>query len=487
MNQPPNQPMKSSNIKRHGHIAVFLRLALIVFGSTAVWAQGPFISGSTGLDGDFSPTTNTTVSLPDTGVLNYKTVTIPTGVTVRFLRNARNTPVTILAQGAVIINGVINVSGEIGQFFGGQGGPGGYDGGRGGYTQGDSRDGVNGSGPGGGAGARFVDAATSYGGGGGGLAIAGGSGRRIVGSGTGTDPAGGTPYGTTTLVPLLGGSGGGGGTPFVNNSNANGGGGGGGGGAILIASSVSISGSGQVFANGGNGGFLVGTGSGSGGGGAGGAIRMVSNSISGSLTLSVSGAIFVNNNTNGTVGSGGAGYVRLEGVDTTRPPTITPPTALYTTSAPRPAVLSNAPQLRIVSVGGVNAPNFVTGSFNGADIYLPRQTGSVNVALAGTNLPLATVLQVVVVPPQGVSVMASASALSGSQASSTATASITLPPGPSLIYATGIVDLTLISGLAPLFQNGERVQKMEISAVLGGVPETTYITESGKRFKKLSE
>jgi hypothetical protein len=144
--------------------------------------------------------------------------------------------------------------------------------------------------------------------------------------------------------------------------------------------------------------------------------------------------------------------------------------------------------LRIVSVAGINAPTYVSGSFNGADIVLPTaQTGPVTVALAANNIPLTTAVQVTVIPPNGASTTVQSGALTGTQSSSTATASVTLPNGTSLIYATATIDLTLLSYLKPLFIEGERVRNMEISATFGGRSELTYITESGKRIKRASE
>jgi hypothetical protein len=444
-----------------------------MLATSAAWAQGSYSSGSSGADGAFNPTTDiTTIQLPESGVFNYTTVIIPTNVTVRFTRNSRNTPVTILATGNVIINGTIDVSGTSNNnFLGGSGGPGGFDGGRGGAS---NQDGVNGSGPGGGGGGRVNSSnGSAGGGGGGGFATAGGAGNLLIGSDQGLTGFGGSIYGFTSLVPLIGGSGGGGRPGF---NGGPGGSGGGGGGAILIASSAEISGSGFIRANGG-----VGIGGGS---GSGGAIRLAANSLKGSLNLLVTGTSGGGGNVNG-----GAGYIRLEAVDTVGfSPSISPQNAVVSSAPPQPAIQTNAPQLRIVSVAGVNAPNYLSGSFNGPDIILPStQTGAVTVALAGNNVPLVTQLQVVVVPQNGTATTVQASALTGTQASSTATASVTLPAGPSLIYATAVVDLTLISYLAPIYLDGERVRKMEIGATFGSKSEVTYITESGKRIKRTGE
>ncbi len=73
-----------------------------------------FDTGSTGSLGAFAPVSNTTVTLPADGILNYTTVTIPSGVTVNFTRNTLNTPVFLVAQGDVTINGTVHVNGSAG-------------------------------------------------------------------------------------------------------------------------------------------------------------------------------------------------------------------------------------------------------------------------------------------------------------------------------------------------------------------------------------
>ena len=127
-------------------------IALVVLAGTPASAQ-TFNSGSTGADGPFSPTGNTTLTLPPSGVFNFTTINIPSGVTVTFTRNAGNTPAILLATGNVTINGTLDVSGSAAGPFGrpGLGGSGGFDGGPGadGITTGLAGIGL---GPGGGGG-----------------------------------------------------------------------------------------------------------------------------------------------------------------------------------------------------------------------------------------------------------------------------------------------------------------------------------------------
>jgi hypothetical protein len=188
-------------------------------------AQG-FNSGSTEKDGALSVTNTvapTTINLPPDGILNYTTINISPGATLRFKPNALNTPVYLLATGDVVIQGIIDVSGGSGTSTSpGKGGPGGFDGGS---------PGLSGTPPGDGKGP--------------GAGKAGNQGFGADGAGVGVygaEPAGRKPndgalYGSPLLVPLLGGSGGGG-HAFLDAGSI---GGGGGGGAILIASNTRIS------------------------------------------------------------------------------------------------------------------------------------------------------------------------------------------------------------------------------------------------------
>ena len=98
------------------HSIVLLALAFSVAAAlprTPAVAQ-TFNSGSTGADGAFNPTADITLALPPSGVFNFTTINIPRGVTVRFRRNAANTPVTMLASGDVTIAGTLTFKGKAG-------------------------------------------------------------------------------------------------------------------------------------------------------------------------------------------------------------------------------------------------------------------------------------------------------------------------------------------------------------------------------------
>ena len=253
--------MKITNLTALAALATLLGLA----GASAA----PFNSGSTGAYGPINITSNTTLAMPADGVFHCTTINVGSGFTLRFTRNALNTPVYLLATGAVTIPGTIELSGT--QNAGGApgvGGPGGFDGGYGGFGIGANTIGGDGQGPGGGRNiSQWWGAA------------------HVAALGLNTNK-----YGNALCSPLIGGSGGGGG------SGNPGSGGGGGGGAILIAANTSITVSGTIRANGATGY----------GGGSAGAIRLVSPLVNGTGNLTVNGG-------GGYTGYGGSdGRIRID-------------------------------------------------------------------------------------------------------------------------------------------------------------------------------
>jgi len=454
-------------------------LGLVLLASNAGFAQNTFNSGSTGADGAFAPTgTTATVNVPESGVLNYTTVDIPTGLKVVFIPNAQNTPVTILASGDVNIAGTISVDGQAGSSagFGGAGGPGGSRGGNAGV---DSSGGSLGDGPGAGRGGPLVSATTCGGGGGGSYQTAGASSNSTTtGCSTVTGEGGqaGPKYGNRTLIPLLGGSGGGGACGF---SQQTGGGGGGGGGAILIASSGKIILANAAIAARGGGGAPVSCGNGaSGGGGSCGAIRLVANTVTGTAQLLISGGA------SNSSGAGGIGFARVEAFDLSG---FSPTSGTIISSGlPSSVTAANAPGLQITSVAGVAAPASPSGSFQGSpDVILPaNQANPVAVVLNGTNIPNGATVTLTATAADGTSTTAQTT-LTGTTASSTGTASINLSAGLSVLTATTVVDLGSVGELKPFLINGEKVDKIEVAARYGGGTDVTYITHSGRRIRAL--
>ena len=460
-------------------------------------------SGSTGADGAFSPTVNTELQIPESGVFNFTTMDIPTGVTVTFKKNTTNTPVVILASGNVTITGTINVSGgnatDVGAAGGGNigddgvpgiGGPGGYEGGRGGAVN--KGAGGAGLGPGGGTGGKYFFYVNTYhdyaGGGGAGFASIGGneynpSLGNVSGSGIG-----GASYGASQLLPLIGGSGGGGGTGATSFSGS---GGGGGGGAILIASSGTVNVAGAIYALGGRSGLSSGTGCGGRGGyGSGGAIRIVATGISGngsiqaddvsqvSPTYSTSADCAVHPDYPGYGGEGATGRVRLEAETFTRTVASIP---VHTFGAPSSAFVAGLPTLRITSVAGTAAPASPTGN---ADITLPSTTPNpVTVEFATTGVPTGNTVSLRMTPAYGDVITVVTPAITGSTTAGVASASVTLPSGPSVLSASTTYTIVTAMGEAlSIYAQGEVVEKVRLSTTVNGPTLATLITVSGKEF-----
>lgn len=380
--------------------------SLIAVMACATAAAQTFSSGSTGTDGALVfNTPGTYVFDPKTysppldpagdNIFNFTTITIASGVTVKLTGSVLNGPVVWLAQGAVTINGTIDLSGQDG------------------FSASNTTQRTI-----------TIPGAGGYGGG-----------YPAVGAnpfGAGLGPAGGTVFGPTCagpsgggsnggfignqfLIPLVGGSGGGGYSSYA---------GGAGGGAILIASSIAISGSGSIKATGGNG--DVESGAGSGGG-----IRLVAPTVSITGLLATAGGS--NTYESGcNSGQGAGGVVRIEGFQIGA---INASGTLYT-ATPYGLFLSSAgvPVVKVVSVGGNPVAASPTGTFTVPDVTV-TSNAPLAVAIQAANVPVGTVVTLVIFSENGPDQTILSTPLAGTLASSTATASVTLPSGFSKGFA----------------------------------------------------
>lgn len=431
-------------------LVLFVLISLLFLTNNA---HAAFVSGSTGADGAFNPTANIEVALPANGILNYTTVNIPSGVTVTFKKNAANTPVYMLATGDITIAGTVKLDGASTVYTNpvtttpGAGGPGGYDGGYGGAT---ALPGGKGLGPGGGGGGP----SSIY-------VIAGGGGFGTSGGTQGANyGVGGPSYGNARIIPLIGGSGGGGQTGSTIAPSY---GGGGGGGAILIASSSTITVTGTITANGGDG-------YGNAGGGSGGAIRLIANTISGNGTISAKGGDI------SYLHKGGEGRIRLEATTNNRTAGTDP---VYTYGQPGTVFVANVPSLTITSIAAVNVPASPTGSYAQPDILLPSTTTNpVAVNLSAANIPVSTTVAVSVIPQYGSAASVNAT-LSGTDLASTGSASVNL----STSYSNIIMAQATFTLLTAMFYDDEKIEKVRVAAVMGKESEVVYITESGREIK----
>lgn len=416
-----------------------------------------FDSGSTGADGAFVPTANTVVPLPPSGVLNYTTVTIPAGVTVRFQRNAANTPVVLLATGLVKITGTINIDGENGTTTtlpvvlgvtnkGGLGGAGGFNGGMGGAPEQNRRGGA-GYGPGGG---------TS------GIECGGQGAGSFAGTGNGGHPTycpNGPTYGSNAMLPVIGGSGGAGGIGGALSTDRAGSGGGGGGGALLVVSSTAVELTGSISARGGVGGSLNSCNGSLGASGSGGMVRIIAPAFSGGGAINVT-----SQTTPGCNQYGGLGRSSIE---------VIPNGGAFN--------LALLPSLAITSIGGQAVPAAPTGS---GDVTAPLSLGNpLAVVVSASGIPLGSVVKLTLNNNSGTVTTANTSALAGALQASTATANINIPAGSSVLMASTTYTLTLAQGEAlKVYALGEQVEKVSLVAILGTEMKVTLITASGKEF-----
>jgi hypothetical protein len=142
-------------------------------------------------------------------------------------------------------------------------------------------------------------------------------------------------------------------------------------------------------------------------------------------------------------GAGSAGRLRIECFTNTAVLNFAAvPPASISSSLPNPAVLANAPTLRISSVAGVATPGVARGSFVTPDVTLPAgTTNPVPVTITAANIPVGTVVTLTV---QGfVGTVSSVTApLVGTAAASSATASLTIPTNePSVVSASATFTL----------------------------------------------
>jgi len=142
-------------------------------------------------------------------------------------------------------------------------------------------------------------------------------------------------------------------------------------------------------------------------------------------------------------GAGSAGRLRLESFTNTAVLNFVavPPTTI-SSSLPNPAVLANAPTLRISSIAGVATPGVAQGSFVTPDITLPAgTTNPVPVTITAANIPVGTVVTLTVLGFVG-TVSSVTATLGGTAASSSATASLTIPTNePSVVSASATFTL----------------------------------------------
>ena len=109
---------------------------VVAVTSLPALGQDRFDAGSDGSYGAINVTEGeVALDIPVDGVFHCTTINVATDATLRFNRNANNTPVYLLANGDITIDGTLDISGGRGDTTrGGQSGPGGFDGGTPGFN-----------------------------------------------------------------------------------------------------------------------------------------------------------------------------------------------------------------------------------------------------------------------------------------------------------------------------------------------------------------
>lgn len=257
-------------------------------------------------------------------------------------------------------------------------------------------------------------------------------------------------------------------------------GGGGGGGAILIASSatISVTLTGTLLANGGAAGNVkndIGLHPGHPGGAAsGGAIRLIATSLSVAGTLSASGGV------RRCEAFGGLGRIRLEAETFGQLRVSNPP---YTFGAPGSVFADGQPALRFVSIGSIAVLASPVGR---NDIALPANLPNpVAVSLATAGVPVGAVISVTATPDVGAAPTTVDSApTTGSTANAAASVSINIAPGHTVLSAiTSYLIVASLGDSLSRFAQGERVERITLSATLGGgASHAVLTTTSGRQF-----
>lgn len=357
-----------------------------------------------------------------------------------FERNRRNTPVYMLSQGDVTIEGTVYVTGQaaantagIGYTKrGGAAGPGGGDGG--------SCDTLDGSRAGGGLGPGGGSASPNGAGGGGASPINnGGKGYAAAGAGGGSAPS------EWQHQMIFGGSGG---------ACGNGQAGSGGGGVLVIAASGTIVQNGYLLAYGGASGKWH-------GGGGGGVVRLVATAIQGNGVIDVRGnnASACGNSSWGG-GCGGHGLVKVEGytVGGTFMQSANPLASLYF-SKPQPAVPGGLlqPTLTVTRVtGATGGPQTPPDPDLRVHVHTPSpgvyldDGQEVTVEITATNVPVGTTAKVRLRTLRYGTVVITSTPLVGTNEASTATATLALPAGTRLTTIDAwIPDVPVAPPIAP--------------------------------------
>ncbi|MEQ8819498.1 MAG: hypothetical protein RLY93_04590 [Sumerlaeia bacterium] len=415
--------------------STFCLLALLA-ATPGLSAAQSFDSGSDGSDGAlvlsggssgvpiiFDPATFDPPLDPDgDNIYHFTTITVEADSYIR-LRSQElgSLPVVWLAQGDVVIDGTLDLSGEESNMGGlslnGRGGAGGFDGGRGGTG---STQGRPGAGPGGG-GVAPPAGEDDF------VVTSGSAGHVFSLRGENGEGLGGLSYGNRYLIPLLGGSGGGGSPRYTSPDPGVTINGAGGGGALLIASSTRINlneGGGRILATGGDGFWVQDTspfvefsetGSGA---GSGGSVRLIA------PTLRAHGSINVNGGTTYNA-TASRGRVSLEAFDFDMDNLPYEHAQLRRPTEVFPQIPVS---VRVTSIDGVPVPANPAAGIVVPDVTV-NNPGPMTVGFEARFVPPGTTVTLRFASEDNAPLEVASTPLEGTMELSTATATVTLPRG----------------------------------------------------------
>ena len=142
--------------------------------------------------------------------------------------------------------------------------------------------------------------------------------------------------------------------------------------------------------------------------------------------------------------------------------------------------LPSAPALSIVSVGGLPAPASPTGSFATPDIVLPAgATSPVTANLSAANVPAGSAVTITVKGLSGGDSSSSA-VLTGTLTASSASVSVTIPTNEPFVLSASTSFPLASLGSGPVFVEGEEVERVRVTATVGGPSQIAYITRSSR-------
>ena len=243
----------------------------------------------------------------------------------------------------------------------------------------------------------------------------------------------------------------------------------------MIAASGIINLAGKVLSNGGSSGSHAGyvDSRGGGGGGSGGAIRIIASVLNGNGQINAIGG-----GGWGYLGSGGGsvGRIRIE-AESNFLATISSPVSINT-NTPGSIFVPNQPALAIASVAGITLGGASTVTVPAAKV------NPVDVVVTSSGVPVGTAVALSVKPDNDAAIIATPTAITGSQSAGTATLSVNLPDGASVLEASTSFIITAVVGnaLAP-YANNERVEKVTLTASTGKPGEAILTTVSGKTYR----